>query len=98
MGNRKEKVHIDGLCSDRISESALGLSTPSYFICFDLCVDVRNPPHADNVIRYFEETSANADIFLHYSKCLESYRLSWNINMMTFASDSKGNLIIDTAV
>lgn len=25
-------------------------------------------------------------------------RLSWNTNMMTFASDSKGNLITDTAV
>lgn len=59
MGNRTEKVHIDGLCSNHISESALGLSTPTYFISFDLCIDLRNvdyPPHAGNVIRYFEET------------------------------------------
>lgn len=32
VGNRKEKVHIDGLCSNHILECALGLSTPSYFI------------------------------------------------------------------
>lgn len=42
MGNRTEKVHIDGLRSNHISESALGLSTPTHFICYDLCIDLRN--------------------------------------------------------
>lgn len=37
---KKKYILMD--CVQTTFQSALGLSTSTYFICFDLCIDVRN--------------------------------------------------------